>query len=97
MMDPQGVPGGMAPPAMDAPRLLSGAGECPAGEPEAVTGLTATDARERLARFGPNEIESGQRFLVLRTLLQFMANPLVLILLVASLVSGLLGEISTPR
>jgi len=55
-------------------------------------GLSADEARQRLARHGSNEIESGQRFQVLRTILQFGTNPLVLILLAASLASGLLGE-----
>jgi Mg2+-importing ATPase len=39
-----------------------------------------------------NEAEAGQRYQAFRTVLQFASNPLVLILLVASLVSGLLGE-----
>jgi P-type Mg2+ transporter len=66
-----------------------------AAQPEPATcsgGLTSAEAAERLARFGPNEVERGRRFWALRTLLGFFANPLVLILLVASLISGLVGE-----
>jgi len=55
-------------------------------------GLSAAEAVTRLARFGPNEVPTGQRFFLVRTLLGFLANPLVVILLVASLISGLVGE-----
>ncbi|HLH21737.1 MAG TPA: magnesium-translocating P-type ATPase [Chloroflexota bacterium] len=55
-------------------------------------GLTAAEAAARLARYGPNEVPSGHHFWAVRTLLGFLANPLVLILLAASIVSGVLGE-----
>lgn len=66
--------------------------EASTGEAGAGLGLSTDEAQQRLARYGPNEIESGQRFQILRTVLQFGANPLVLILLAASVISGLLGE-----
>jgi P-type Mg2+ transporter len=56
------------------------------------SGLTSAEAAARLARFGPNEVETGRRFRVLREGLGFLANPLVLILLVAAVISGFLGE-----
>src|SRR5438128_8097217 len=56
-------------------------------------GLTAAEAAARLARYGPNAVPHGNRFWAIRTLLGFFANPLVLILLTASLVSGLLGDV----
>jgi Mg2+-importing ATPase len=55
-------------------------------------GLTSAVAATRLAQYGPNEVPSAHRFWAAQTLLGFFANPLVLILLCASVVSGLLGE-----
>jgi P-type Mg2+ transporter len=55
-------------------------------------GLTAADAARRLNEFGPNVVETGGRFRVLRMGLGLLANPLVIILLVASVVSGIVGE-----
>jgi magnesium-transporting ATPase (P-type) len=55
-------------------------------------GLTTSEAAARLAQYGPNVVETGRRFRVLREGLGLLANPLVLILLVAALVSGFLGE-----
>jgi len=55
-------------------------------------GLTAAEAARELAEFGPNLIETGSRFRLLWTGLGLLANPLVVILLVASIVSGVLGE-----
>src|SRR5438045_2395725 len=69
-----------------------GRGERPASGRAPSRGLTATDAEQRRVRYGPNEIETGQRFWALRPALEFSTNPLVLILLAASLVSGLLDE-----
>jgi P-type Mg2+ transporter len=65
----------------------------PADLAEPSAGLTAIEAERRLARSGPNEVESRPRFWALRPALEFATNPLVLILLAASLVSGLLGEV----
>jgi Mg2+-importing ATPase len=55
-------------------------------------GLAAEDARQRLADVGPNEPARRRRGAILRELLYFLANPLVVILLIASLVSAVLGE-----
>src|SRR6266540_1312597 len=55
-------------------------------------GLSSTEARHRLKEFGPNAVETGRRFWVFRALLSLFLNPLVLILLAASLISGALGE-----
>jgi Mg2+-importing ATPase len=59
---------------------------------EAAAGLTSAEARERLARYGPNELAPPRRFEALREIISFLANPLVLILLGASPVSALLGQ-----
>jgi P-type Mg2+ transporter len=63
-----------------------------ADEATAVVGLSTAEAQVRLRQFGPNEISSGDRFRLLRAGLAFASNPLVIILLVASIVSGVLGE-----
>ena len=64
-------------------------------KPPAVTspGLTAAEAALRLAQCGPNQVVTGGRFHVLRIGLGLLANPLVLILLAASIVSGVVGEV----
>jgi Mg2+-importing ATPase len=64
----------------------------PAAPAERVPGLTSAQAAELLERYGPNTIEDGHRFRVLREGLALFTNPLVLILLLASIISGLLGD-----
>jgi Mg2+-importing ATPase len=56
------------------------------------TGLTTAEARERLARYGPNDLAPPRRFEVAGEILRFFTNPLVLVLLGASLVSAALGQ-----
>ena len=56
-------------------------------------GLTSSEARERLARFGPNELTAAGRSNAAIQILLLFANPLVIILLLASVVSGILGEV----
>jgi P-type Mg2+ transporter len=60
-----------------------------AGEP---TGLTTAQADAELRRSGPNEIESGERFRLIREGLGMLGSPLVLILIVAAIISGVLGD-----
>jgi Mg2+-importing ATPase len=55
-------------------------------------GLTMAEATARLERFGPNEPPGAPRLATLQQLLTFLANPLVVILLLASIVTALLGE-----
>jgi Mg2+-importing ATPase len=55
-------------------------------------GLSSGEAAERLARYGPNEPAPVQRLSALVQLLHLFANPLVIILLVASVISGSLGQ-----
>jgi magnesium-transporting ATPase (P-type) len=56
-------------------------------------GLTAAEARKRLGQFGPNDPTAVRRTSALRQLLTFVANPLVVILFIASIVSATLGEV----
>jgi Mg2+-importing ATPase len=55
-------------------------------------GLTAAEAAQRLSRVGPNEPPSARHTAGIVQLALFLANPLVIILLIASLVSAVLGE-----
>jgi Ca2+-transporting ATPase len=58
----------------------------------ATTGLTAADARERLARIGPNELQVLSRSSAWHTLAAQFKNVLVVILLAATALSGVLGH-----
>ena len=58
----------------------------------AASGLTTAEAARLLSKFGPNQVETVGRFHMLRMGLGLLANPLVLILLAASVVSGIVGE-----
>src|SRR5713101_4848234 len=57
------------------------------------TGLTAAEAADRLRRWGPNELAPPRRFEALREIARYLANPLVLVLLVASGVSAAFGQV----
>ncbi|WP_237248468.1 magnesium-translocating P-type ATPase [Sideroxyarcus emersonii] len=62
--------------------------------PTGTAGLSGTEARARLARFGPNLFrERAEKPLLLQFLTRFK-NPLVIILLVASAVSAFTGELT---
>src|SRR5690348_23159 len=56
-------------------------------------GLTSQQARASLATYGPNELAPAQRATVFLRLIGFFANPLVIILLIAAIVSATLGEL----
>ena len=60
------------------------------GTPE---GLTGADAAERLRRFGPNELATARRFEAARQIAGWLASPLIIILLLASGVSAVLGQL----
>ncbi len=55
-------------------------------------GLTAAEASRRLRLYGPNSLAGKARFATLVSFLRFFANPLVIILLVASAISWVLGD-----
>ena len=56
-------------------------------------GLTQAEAKRRLAQYGPNEPSTAKRAAPLFQLLILLANPLAIILLVASAISAALGEV----
>jgi len=55
-------------------------------------GLTSAEAARRLAEHGPNSVANGHRLAVVQKVLRRLCEPLVAILLVAALVSGLTGD-----
>ncbi len=55
-------------------------------------GLSDAAAQERLERYGPNELTEGRKISAWGILLRQFANLLILILLVATVISFLLGE-----
>ena len=55
-------------------------------------GLTQVEAKQRLARYGANEPSAVKRAAPLFQVLILLANPLAIILLVASAISAALGE-----
>ncbi len=55
-------------------------------------GLSAQEAQRRLALYGPNAPAPARRFAAIRQFLSFLVNPLVIILLIASVISAILGE-----
>jgi P-type Mg2+ transporter len=61
---------------------------------EPVKGLSQLDAERRLQRYGANQLHAHQRSVVKQFLLRF-TNPLVLLLLGASGISALLGEVAS--
>src|SRR5581483_3114120 len=55
-------------------------------------GLTGAEAAARLARWGPNELAAAGRWEPLREIVRYLANPLVVILLLASAASAAFGQ-----
>ncbi len=58
----------------------------------ATAGLTPQEAAARLDQFGPNEPTATQHHSFLSDLLHAFSNPLVLILVIAAIISGFMGE-----
>lgn len=57
-----------------------------------VTGLTSNEAQKRLAEYGLNAIPEKQKHSLLAMLLGQFADFMIMVLLVAALISGLVGE-----
>jgi Mg2+-importing ATPase len=60
---------------------------------EPLTGLTSAEAEERLKQFGPNDAAPARRHSALAELGLLFANPLVIILLIAAILSGFVGQL----
>ncbi len=61
--------------------------------PATMKGLTAQEAEARLGQFGPNEPASTRHISLFREVLHAFMSPLVLILLIAAIVSAILGDV----
>lgn len=57
------------------------------------SGLTQVEAKRRLAQYGANEPSPAKRTAPLLQLLLLLANPLAIVLLIASAISAALGEV----
>lgn len=73
----------------------SSAEDLAANGPEWAAGLTTREARRRLAQYGENTIDTVGASHVVRKIIRRFAQPLVLVLLVAAVVSGLTGDIAS--
>ncbi len=71
--------------ALSAPETLARLGS-------AADGLTADEAKARLARYGPNKVATHQARPAWRRLLDQLNNTLIYVLLAAALVTAALGE-----
>ena len=60
----------------------------------AITGLSGAEAKVRLAKFGPNLFSDHQEQSLWLQFLSRFKNPLILLLLVASAISAMTGELT---
>ena len=58
-------------------------------------GLDQAEAERRLEKYGPNELQSGAKKSVLRIFLEQFADFLVIILILAAVVSAMLGDVES--
>jgi Mg2+-importing ATPase len=57
-------------------------------------GLSSEEAEQRMEIYGPNELAKGKKHSALFQFLMNFKSPLVIILMVAGLISGILGELA---
>lgn len=91
---PSGDPG-RAGPDVPAPYAREAADVVGALGSDAVRGLTPTEAANRLATYGPNTIKGEKPPSIAAVALQQLRDPMNLMLVAVSLVSFLIGEVST--
>ncbi|MGD0203232.1 MAG: magnesium-translocating P-type ATPase [Candidatus Bathyarchaeia archaeon] len=58
------------------------------------SGLSSQEVQSRLATYGPNELAEKQKRTGFVEILYHLRNPLVLILLIAALISGFVGDVT---
>jgi Ca2+-transporting ATPase len=56
-------------------------------------GLSTIDAKEKLSEIGPNELEEAKRKSIANILLSQFKDVMIIILLIAALISGIVGEL----
>lgn len=57
-------------------------------------GLSTADAASKLQEYGPNELQEGKKKSIAKMLLAQFKDVMILILLVAAIISGVIGELS---
>ncbi|GAA0564480.1 cation-translocating P-type ATPase [Chitinophaga japonensis] len=57
-------------------------------------GLSTSDAEARLAQYGPNELQEGKKKSIALMLLGQFKDVMILILLVAAIISGIIGDLT---
>ena len=60
-------------------------------------GLTVDEARERLEKNGRNKLAEGKKKSLVRRFLEQLADPMIIILLVAALISGVLAVVENEK
>ena len=63
----------------------------------AETGLTASVAQQRLSQFGPNKLDEEEKTPLWIRFFQQMADPMVIMLIVAAVISAVTGMIQASR
>jgi magnesium-transporting ATPase (P-type) len=63
---------------------------------DATTGLSHTEATQRLARFGPNALPEPKSRTLLSVFLSQFKNPLIYLLLIAAVIAAFVGERTDP-
>ena len=58
------------------------------------TGLSALEAKRRLHKVGPNELKEGKKKTIGGMLLMQFKDVMILILLVAAIISGMIGDVT---
>ncbi len=81
-------------PQLSRPWWLEPLATSPAELASEAAGLSAAEAKVRLAKYGPNLLRERQEKSLLRQYFSRFKNPLVIILLVASTVSAFTGELT---
>ena len=91
MAAPDTVADAAAPPpyAQESADVVAGLGS------DAASGLTAGEAAERLSRYGPNAIEGEKPPSVWAVALQQLRDPMNIMLVAVTVVSFIIGEVST--
>ena len=59
----------------------------------AETGLTASEAQQRLSQFGPNKLDEEEKTPLWKRFFEQMADPMVIMLIVAAVISAVTGMI----
>lgn len=57
-------------------------------------GLDSSEVHKRLEEYGKNKLEEGKKKSLLAKLLEQIADPMVIILIVAAVISGIVGEVA---